>query len=1068
MGLTTEQQLAVDAHGKNIIVSAGAGSGKTKVLSERVYERLANPKYNWDIDQMLILTFTNAAAANMKSRIRQRLLLENDGNLSKERRQKQLNKIDSSYIMTFDAFAQFLVNKYHLSLEIDKGLKVVDSNIINIKTDELLDEILLEEYTNKDPKFINLVNDFCIKDDNNLRTNIKNLNAKLNSIFDRDSYVENYEDNFYSDEALTKDVEKFSKILVSKLKSLDSMLNKLSDEGVDIAKVYPNYINLVKATTYKEIQAACGIEIGRSSNPTDLAKSLKDDIKDLIKELQELTSLSEEELKQEVLSTKDNVLEYLYLAQRLNNKVQEYKKANNMYEFFDIFSMAIKLVDEHEDIRNEIANQFKEILIDEYQDTNDLQDEFIRRISNNNVYMVGDIKQSIYRFRNANPKLFKEKYESYSNGEGGEKIDLTYNFRSRKEVLTGINDIFNRLMDSEIGGADYTKGHAMNAGNKAYDTEGLGLVPNQSSDLEILKYEYNNDLKKEYPFKDFSILAEIESYIIAKDIEDKIKNKYQVTYLAKEVDENGNEVEVMKTRDVRYEDFTILVDRGSEFNTIKQILTYKGIPCDILDKEDLSASDLITTIRAVFKMLCSIDDTSSYDFRFSYMSLARSFLVEMKDCDIYDVVTNNEFEDSELYKKIAKIHTNIDTKTISEIIDEFIYEFDVYSKITKIGDVHENLVKIDYIYQLANSLNEFGYTYLSFNDYLVGVFDSSSSAIQFKIQKDGNNTVKITNVHQSKGLEYTICYFPLLSKGFNKQDKNTSFVFSKDVGLSIPTMINDRGLKQTIKKSIFNYQYDVDDIGEKIRILYVALTRAKEKTILVCPLEDKTEKGKVVSDEVRLSFDCFTDMLNTVYSDLAKYIKEIDFNDYKDYLDPNYKIYSKDIFKNVKDTNEDIKLDKEAEYVEPQELVKSSFSKKAGLIDESTIEKMELGTKLHYYLETLDFINPDYTIIPDKYRPYIKKFMASDLMNDCKNGKSHREYEFIYEDAGERKHGFIDLLMEYDDHFDIIDYKTKNIDDEHYNDQLNGYRRYIESISDKKVNCYLYSILDSVYREVIA
>ena len=1065
MGLTNEQQDAIKVNGKNVIVSAGAGSGKTKVLSERVFDRIANPSYKWNIDEMLILTFTEAAAANMKSRIRQRLLLENDESLTKEERQKQLNKIDSSYIMTFDAFAQFLVNKYHLTLDIDKNLKVVDANIIKIKTDELLDEILLEEYTKKDSNFTNLVNDFCVKDDNSLRENIKNINNKLNSIFNRDAYVNNYENDFYSDAALNRDLEKYTKVLLSKVKSLNSMLDKLSND-IDINAVYPNYINLVKATSFKEIKENCDIQIQRSSNPTEEVKNLKDKVKKTIDELKQLTTPDESELKQEVLSTKNNVLEYLRLAQKLNEKIKAFKVANNMYEFFDVFAMATKLVDEHEDIRKEITNQFKEILIDEYQDTNDLQDEFIKRISNNNVYMVGDIKQSIYRFRNANAKLFKEKYEAYSNNNGGEKIDLTYNFRSREEVLTGINDVFNRLMDSEIGGADYTKGHAMKAGNEAFTEKDKGLIPNQSHNLEILRYEYNNELKKEYPFKDFSILAEIDAYIIAKDIEDKINNKYQVTYFDKQKDEKGNEIEVMKTRDVRYEDFTILVDRGGEFNTIKQILTYKGIPSDILDKEDLGESDLITTIRAAFKMLCSMNDTSSYDFRFSYMSLARSFLVEMKDSDLYDVITNNKFTETELYKKINRIYAYIDTKTISNIIDEFINEFDVYSKITKIGDVHENLVKIDYIYQLANSLNEFGYTYLNFNDYLVGVFDSSDNAIQFKIQKTGNNTVKIMNIHQSKGLEYTICYFPLLSKGFNKQDKNASVVFSKDVGLSIPTMIKDKGLKQTIRKEIFNYQYDVDDIGEKIRMLYVALTRTREKAILVCPLEDKTEKGNVVSDEVRLSFDCFVDMLNVIYDDLSKYIKTIDFKAYKGYLDPNYKVYSKDIFANINDTNEVIKLSKQSNKFEPKEVIGSSFSKKPGLIDENTIEKMELGTKLHYYLETLDFTNPDYSIIPEKYKPYIEQFLSSDLMKDCKSGKSHREYEFVYDDSDERKHGIIDLLMEYDDHFDIIDYKTKNIDDDHYNEQLNGYRKYIESISNKNVNCYLYSLLDSVYKMV--
>ena len=1066
MGLTPEQLLAVNECGKNIIVSAGAGSGKTRVLTERVFDRIVNPKFKWNIDEMLVLTFTNAAAANMKSRIRNKLLLANEAILDPQEKRKQLNKIDSSYIMTYDAYAQFLVNKHHLLLGIDKNVEVVDANIIKIKTQELLDEIMLEKYRNNDQRFINLINDYCVKDDNELRKKIIDINNKLNSIFDRNGYVDNFENQFFSDEALDETFKQYVEVLKDRIKGIDSLLDSLSEYVENPKNLFPGIENLLYASNYEEIQRSVCIKPNNLPKGSgDEASAIKKKIKELIDELQNSTSTNEETLKKELLSTKDNVLEYLRLAQELNQRIFKYKKENNTFEFFDIFAMATELFDKYPEIREETKNQFKEILIDEYQDTNDLQDEFISRIANNNVYMVGDIKQSIYRFRNANPKLFQNKYENYRNNIDGIKIDLKANFRSRKEVLESINTIFNRLMDAKIGGANYALGHAMQAQNENYEISGNGKIENQSHDLEILNYKYDKEAKQKFPFKNLSQI-EVESFVIAKDILDKINNHYQVTYFNIEKDQNGNDTEVMRTRDVQYGDFTILVDRKTEFEEIKQVLTSKGIPADILVEENLNESDLITAIRAVFKMLCCLDtQEKDYDFKFAYMSLARSFLVEMKDSDLYDVVTNNAYEETNLFKKINRIHSYIDLKTISEIIDEFIHEFDVYSKLSKIGDINENFIKIDYLYQLANSLNEAGYTYQTFNNYLVNVFDNSNDLIKYKIQKENNNTVKILNIHKSKGLEYTICYYPLLTKEFNNQDVKSSVVFNKDSGLIVQTMIDKKGLKQTIKKDIFVHNYNIDDIGEKLRLFYVALTRAKEKMILIAPLENKTVKGNVIPDNIRLTISCFADMLNLVYDDISKYIKDIKFEDYRDVIDINYKQYKKNIFNEISDTTEQITI-KDTPIVEPIEIVSSIYSKDTGLIDNSVLKKMNLGSNLHYYLETLDFVNPNYELIPNEYKTYIERFLLSDLMINCKSAKSYREYEFIYEENNERKHGIIDLLMEYEDHFDIIDYKTKNIDDEHYDEQLNGYRKYIELISDKKVNCYLYSLLDSTYRVV--
>lgn len=1045
MNFTINQQKAIDTSNTNIIVSAGAGSGKTAVLVERVYKHILKDHFN--IDEMLVVTFTNAAAFEMKKRIRKKL--QADNNLTKEEKLKQINKIDSSFIMTFDAYALSLVKKYHYLLDVDKNVKIIDSSILNIKINELLDKVMENHYLNMDSKFSKLVKDYCVNNDNKIRDLVINVNRKLNMIYDRDNYCKNYIDNYYSDDAIEKLLFEYTDLLKEKIVSLRKYINELSND-IDIEKTYKNIDQLLFSETYKDISNnVANIEIGRSSNPSDSVKKLKEDTKKLIDEIKELSKDNKETLISDYLSTKDNVLYIIRLANELNELVDDYKKKNNLYDFTDVFKMAIEIVDKHENIRLEIKDYFKEILIDEYQDTNDLQDLFVSKIENNNVYMVGDIKQSIYRFRNANPNLFKNKFQKYKNGDNGIAIELPDNFRSRSGVLNSINEIFERIMDLDIGGADYKDGHALKYGQLQYSNNNPESINDK---LEILNYQYD---KKEYPFTSFDSDL-VEAFIIGKDIKDKIANKYQVSYF----DDNG----IMKLRDCKYSDFTILMDRGNSFDDYKQILTYLNIPSSIETDEKISESDLTTAIVSFFKLLrcISLEDFSN-EFVHAYVSLSRNFVMETKDSEIFDVVRNLKFKNTELYKIVKEISINAKEKAINEILSEFIDKFDVYSKIVKIGDVKENEIKIDYFYQLAKTLNDMGYDYVLFDDYLTEIINDPDNEIRFSTKKDTNDAVTITNIHKSKGLEYNILYLPTLTRAFNRSDIRDNYFFSNTRGLIIPTFIDNRGLKNTFVKQIYKNELLLEDVSEKIRLFYVALTRSKEKIIMVISLSDKQKD--YVSKEDKLSFNCFSDMLNVIYEDLNNlgYIKDIDLNSYV--FDGNYSLGIRDIFNKITVNNKKIEIKKLNE-IKPTNIKESSYSKKSGLIDANTISKMEYGTKLHYYLELLDLHNPDYHKVDRQYVDKIKAFIESELMTDIKNGKTYKEYEFIYNDNGESKHGFIDLLVEYEDHFDIIDYKLKNIDDDNYDKQLNGYRKYINSISNKKVNCYLYSIMDSTYREV--
>ena len=1006
---TDEQLEAITTPVYNTMISAGAGSGKTKVLTQRVFNHLAN---NIDVDRLLVLTFTNAAAAEMKQRVIK--LLVDDNSLDQSIKNNQLNKIDSAYIMTFDAYSLFLVKKYHQLLNVDKDIDIADSNIINGITDKYLDEIFEEQYVSNDV-FKDIISKYCVKDDDVVKGFVKDLNKKLDLIYDRDSFIAKYNNTFFSDNYLNNELDSYTSLLLQKLKQVDVLLNEISELD-DINRYFTCWEGINNLNSYEEVRSyVANISAVRKKNKEEYdedALILKDKIKDIIKDINELTKYDKTTLFNDVLINKDYVNCLLELAEELNRRINVYKKENNLYDFIDIAKLAIEVVDKNDDIRESIKNNFYEILIDEYQDTSDIQELLINKISNNNVYVVGDIKQSIYRFRYANPDIFKKKYEDYSKGVGGKKIDLTNNFRSRFEVLRDINLFFNKTMSSSVGGADYTNGHQLVAGNLSY-------LKDEKYKCEILSYEKQKGIDSAY----------IEAQLIADDIKQKV-HTFQ-----------------LKDHLCDYRDITILVDRSSKFDVFKEVLTANNIPNFIETEEKMSESDLLTVIRSIFKLLVNYD-------KHAYISLERSFLCETSDEDIFNNIKNNIVFDSPTYIKINNIKTNIDTKTISNILDEIMDSFDVYGKLVKIKDVHASNVKIDYLYQLANNLNNLGYTYKDFNDYLVDVFDREDD-IKFRIGSEVENAVRITNYHKSKGLEYNVVYYPCLSYSFNQQDKKGDFLFDKNHGIIMPAFINNRGLRDTFIKEIYKYNYDLEDIGEKIRLFYVALTRAKEKMIIINSFDEKIDPVDYpLDDMMKASIKNYSSMLTYIKNDLSHFIVN------KDIPEILENTSNKDIFTSLTKSNK-LVLKPNIEVI-PQEVTTSHFSKSAGLIDQTTLDKMELGTKIHYYLEMLDFKNPDYSYVDNKYLNKIKQFINSPLLENIKEAKIFKEYEFM--DNG--KHGFIDLLLEYKDKIVIIDYKTKTIDDVHYDEQLNGYRTYVESLSSKPVYCFLYSIIDETYREV--
>ena len=1029
MNFTEEQLMAIEETGKNIIVSAGAGSGKTAVLTERVKQKLLNGIH---INELLVLTFTNAAAKEMKERIRK--AISKIPSLKPE-----LDLIDGAYITTFDSFSLSMVKKYHTVLNITNKIEITEEGIINLKKNELLDTIFEEKYLSPTKRFLSLINDFCLKDDNELKKSILDIYQKLELKTNKDEYLRNYIDSYYNEENINKCILEYIDILKEKQRELNESIKDLDDyfDTDFISKIEANFKKLLEANNYNDFLQ--GIEyktIQVPRNTIEIGKIKKQKVYDIAKKIKELLIYkSTEEIKEEILSTKNNTEEIISIIIELDKRLTNYKLENNIYNFNDIASLSIKVIEENEDIKEELKNSFKEICIDEYQDTSDIQEKFISLIENNNVYMVGDVKQSIYRFRNANPYIFKSKYDSYSKNENGIKIDLLKNFRSRREVLENINEIFNQIMSNKIGGANYKETHQMVFGNISYEKEGKTT---QNNYLELLTYDKKNlgNISE----------SEQEAFIIGMDIKNKIKNKYLIY-----------DKDLKELRPIEYKDFVILLDKSKYFDLYKKIFEYLQIPLSILKEESLMKEDDILVLKSIIELLiCIKENLFEEKFKYAYTSISRSFLYKLSDEEIYNIFINDSYKTTELYKIGEALVKDMDiiplSKLYLKILDVFHYE----EKLITIGNIKEYRIREEYLYNLCKNYEKNGNTIEDFLDYLNQIFDSTND-LKFNMNITSSNSVKIMTIHKSKGLEFPICYFASFQSRFNIQELKEKILYDNKYGIILPKV--DEYYKDTIIKTLCKKNYKREEISEKIRLFYVALTRAKEKMIMVIPEEEVIEEE--LTESIKESYNSFLSIVRSIYQTFLPYKKDINIRVTKDYLN------------NTKERN--LKVEKEHTLevkeinIEKEEIEETHYSKSSLHIPtKEEVEVMDFGTKVHEILELIDFNS--YDLSNYKINKYVKEkinsFINSKFMKDKLNNKMYKEYEFIYEEDNKISHGIIDLLIEKDNEMIIVDYKLKNIEDMEYDKQLNGYKKVIEKLTNKKTSCYLYSIIDEQVREI--
>lgn len=1025
MAWTNEQKEAIYTEGTNIIVSAGAGSGKTAVLTERVLEKV---KKGISVDNLLILTFTKMAAKEMKERIGDKL--------KKEGLTSELAKLDTADITTFDAYALSVVKKYHYYLNVSKDINIIDGSVITLYKRKILKDIFEELYEENNHEFIDFIQEYCIKDDKDIFEFILNINSKLDLKTNKREYLDNYINTVYDEVKIDNDIDNYIKVILKLISNINDYLEYIDDDDY-LAKLYDVLSPLLSAKSYDDIKSNISIKLPILRGASDITREYRDKIKSTIDEIKKLTTYdSYDDIKRGILSTKGNAKVIIDIIKKLDDITYNYKVKYNSYEYSDISALAIKLVRDNKEIREEIKNNLNEILIDEYQDTNDVQEEFISYISNNNVYMVGDIKQSIYRFRNANPYIFKNKYDTYSNNIGGIKIDLNKNFRSREEVINNINLLFDRIMDNDIGGADYSLSHRMIYGNLMYKGDG-----DNKEDNNFSVYNYLNDTT----FKN----NEVEAFIIADDIKNKINSGYR----AFGKDTNG-------VRKIKYSDFAILLDSSKSFDLYKKILEYNGIPTSIVKSVNLTDGEVVLVIKNIISFIIKINDNKiDNEFKKLFISIGRSFLFNTDDNVLFDYFLNNNFKDSDIYKISYNITKRLDTISLEEIIDLIVDNFDFYNKLFLLGDYNANILRIQKLKEITNSLINLDYDIYDYQKYLDDII-SNNLKLEYSVNDNSTDTVKIMTIHASKGLEFGVCYYGELYNRFNNSDAISKYSYDNKYGIILP--YKDKFLYNTIYHNLSYRDYVMENISERIRLFYVALTRAKEKMIFILPSntkEDNKSIGDIIDNSIRGKYNSFASIMYSLESITKDYYKNIDINDIN--LSKDYNMISNNNYKeHLKLINDKIEVNTTCIPSSIKE--NKTFSKKdIHIVTKEEENKLLYGRLIHELFECTDFNNLDN--LSDNNKKIIERFLEK---VDISHANIYKEYEFIYDEDNTTYHGIIDLMLEYQDNIKIIDYKLKNINDEAYIKQLNGYKDYIEKLFNKKTSIYLYSITLNTLEEI--
>lgn len=1023
--LNDSQKQGVDAKKGNVLISAGAGSGKTAVLTGRVFKLLNDGDAK--LDELLVLTFTEKAAFEMKQRVREYLEAEPG-------KEDLLNELDQAQITTFDAFALSLVRKYHYEIGLDKEPSIGSASLFAVEKKRIIEKTIerhiLLANENEDPKFLTLLTHYAPKDLKNIIASIEGVLAHTTLIADKEEFFAQFEENYFSEKAIDGLLGKAYQRGMEWMRCFQTALEE-ADDAAAWEKDSAYFSQYAEAKNFDELRLAYGSM--PTSKPSirhlDLDSRARRDAAfkvywNRVKAL--MAYPTSEKIKEDYESLKEDALTLVSLAKEVDEVFDQFKRGNALFDFSDIAAMASQVASLPE-IQKKLQKQYKFIMIDEYQDTNRLQENFIKLIAQDNVFCVGDMKQAIYGFRNADPTLFLEKYNAYEHGRGGKLITMDYNYRSRKEVLQPINDMFNVIMTERVGGIDFLRGQSLRQGAKDYD------LSSSLADYNIQVLCYPNDVEDRY---------EHEARLVASDIAKKLRDGFPIPTGRKKEDGSA------EWKKAQPEDFTILCRDKSGFDTFQRVFNEYQIPVEVTGDEDIFGDEAVAVTKSLVEayVLLGQENPDLDRLYYDFVSLRRSFLRlypfpevrPLSDGEIWKAKDGNAFLSDPFLALIRDAHARIDALDLSTGFAELVSSFFVLDSSVGSGRVKAHFQMIESLSEAIENGRRLGW---GWEDVLAYLSDFRRYGIQnkLKIEKADVKAVQLMTIHASKGLDANIVYLARMDKGF-KYDRLGVFSPTFRHGLAMKDCYGKINLSAHLEK-VFQHE---KIISEENRLLYVALTRARNQIILLHGYDptlgkDVWAKEGPKSLESVNSFDGFFSFVPFASEQLIEATP----------TPPS--AFSR--------TNQQQGVKEVPIWKELSEYGSTTFPKRASKtlkdpIDEGVLLK---GTRLHRLLELCDFKTKDVSWIDDpEEQSLIYAVLHNELFAHSEEAVAYKEYRYFDEkDASEK---VIDLFLRYPDHIDLIDYKTSNIDSPEYAAQLDDYRTYLLKAFHLPVKAYLLSI----------
>lgn len=900
---TPAQKNAIDTRDCNVLVSAAAGSGKTAVLVERIISMITDPDKNIDIDRMVVVTFTKAAAAQMKDKIRKALdsmLDENPGDVNLLR---QITLLNNAQITTIDSFCLWIIRNHFPEVNLDPGFRIMDEGEKKLIENDVLEDVLEEFYAEADEEFFNLVDAFGMgRDDSGLVSIIDKIyrfsrsNPWIDEWFDECMLV--YDDETYDNPAIKELYDSIKNALLDYRDKYNRLVDICSEPAGPAAYTGALQSDLlginemINSPDFGELGRRIRIfsfetlsrkkDAGADPDIKEYVKGQRKLFKDYIGRLNDKIFLKDDDgIFEDMQGAGIQIRTLLKVAKVYAKRVSEVKREKGIIDFNDMEHLALSILVKKEDGKlvytetaDKLADRFEEILIDEYQDSNQLQEVILNAVSktklsgvNNNIYMVGDVKQSIYKFRLACPELFIEKYDTYGETGDNVRIELQKNFRSRENVLECANDVFSHIMNKNFSGIGYDESVRLNAGfpYPEYSDSNYGDEVNKSTDVILISSENEEE----------ATTRELEADRLAKLVEGLVSSGVNVY----DADENVY-------RPAEYRDIVILTRSVTGWaDTFADALMDRGIPAYT---DSSTGYFSVREIQVILSMLTIVDNPvqeislaavmMSYfgGFTAAELGMVRKLGREYVDTNVHNNLYEHlkavavlgeagkvqEPDVKQLSGKcalfLAKLTEYRDKSSVESLYDlcwEIIYDSGYYDYVGTMPAGAQRQANLNVLLERAAGYGKSSYSGLfNFLRYIERLKKFDEDFAEGAASLDNENLVRIMSIHKSKGLEFPIVILAGAHKSINFMDATAPVLVDQNLGIAVDYVDLERRTKTpTIIKGAMARRIVRESIAEEERLLYVAMTRAREKLIITGVVKDadKTlDKYRAKSEEL--------------------------------------------------------------------------------------------------------------------------------------------------------------------------------------------------------------------------